>query len=83
MFFSPAEMMRLTIKTGMMVTEAQMAMGLRLMNMGTLWARPLPRPDEAVTEKLSAPDAAAKPRRSARKTSNVTQLAGKARTRKA
>ncbi len=54
MFFSPAEMLRLSIRTGLMLTEAQMIIAMRMMGMAGLWSV---RPGEnrrMMTEKLVA-----------------------------
>lgn len=82
MFFSPTKLMQMTIKTGLMMTEVQMAVGLRLLGMGTIWTRPTSTSDP-VAEKLAAPEATAKPSRVRQKKTNVTPFAAKARARKA
>lgn len=42
-FLSPPELLRLSIRAGLMITEAQLAIGLRLMGLPGLWLAHLPQ----------------------------------------
>lgn len=58
MFASPfptaAEIMRLTVRSSVMLSEAQMVMSLRLMGMAGLWPVAKAETSRMVTEKLDA-----------------------------
>jgi hypothetical protein len=65
-FPSPAELLALQIRTGMMLAEAQMVIGLRMMGMAGLWRVAPSENTRMVTEKAAAlQDAAAAATRAA------------------
>ncbi|WP_435259298.1 antifreeze protein [Thioclava sp. FR2] len=53
-FFSPAEAIHLSIRTAMMLHEAQMVVGLRLMAMAGMWTVTPSENHRMVKEKLEA-----------------------------
>lgn len=53
-FFSPADAIRLSIRTAMMLHEAQMVMGMRLMGMAGMWSVAPSENHRMVKEKIEA-----------------------------
>lgn len=53
-FFSPADALRISIRTAMMLQEAQIVIGMRMLGMAGLWAVPASENRRMVTEKISA-----------------------------
>lgn len=53
-FFNPSEAIRLSIRTAMMLHEAQMVVGLRLMSMAGMWSLAPSENHRMVKEKIEA-----------------------------
>ncbi len=54
MFVTPSEMMRLSLRTGFMLVEAQMVIGMRMMGMMGMWRVTPGENARMVSEKVSA-----------------------------
>jgi hypothetical protein len=55
---SPAEILSLSIRSGIMLVEAQMVIGMRMMGMMGMWRVPRSENSRMVTEKVQAMQAA-------------------------
>jgi hypothetical protein len=53
-FFTPIEMMRLSLRTGMMLAEAQMVIGMRMLGIMGMWRVQPSENTRMVHEKLAA-----------------------------